>query len=158
MRHPGKAAITVLMSTALLAAACSGGGGDDELEGLPTEPFALDIDVGGCFDQPASPDVVDVPTVGCDVPHDFEVYAIVDLEGDGFPGDEEVAAQALSACNDRFAGYVGRPPDQSGYVVVPVAPSVEGWDAGDRGVTCTVTLSGQDRLESSVEGSEQPEG
>lgn len=145
-------------SIALLAAACAGGGGDEEPEGLSTEPFTLDVDEGGCFDRPANPDVTEVPAVDCDEPHDFEAYATVDLEGDGFPGDEEVGAQALSACNDRFAEYVGVPPDQSGLVVVPVAPSAEQWDAGGRTVTCTVTLRGPDRLERSVEGSEQPAG
>lgn len=155
---PCRRAAAVLAATVLLAVACSGGddGGDDE--GLPTQPFTLDLEVGTCFDRPQSPDVTAVPEVDCGQPHDFELYAVVDLEGDAFPGDEEVASQALFACSDRFEAYVGVPPDQSGLVVVPVAPSREAWEEGGRAVSCTVTVRAPDRLEGSVEGSEQPAG
>lgn len=142
----------------LVALACGGGGGDDELEGLPTDPFTLDLDVGACFDQPESPDVTAVPEVDCGGDHDFEVYATADLDGDAFPGDAEVAMLALEACNERFADYVGVPPDESGLVVVPVAPTFGQWDDGGRAVTCTVTVRDPERLEGSVEGSEQPGG
>jgi hypothetical protein len=148
----GAAAVVVL----LVGSACSGGGGDDEAEGLPTEPFTLDVGVGECFQRPSSPDVADVRSVPCDEPHDFEAYALLELEGDGYPGAEEVDAEAAAACNDEFAGYVGVRPGQSGLVVVPVTPTAELWEEGGRSVTCTVTLRGPDRLESSVEGSEQP--
>jgi hypothetical protein len=148
----------VLVAASLVAVACSGGGGDGEDEGLPTEPFTLGVEVGGCFDRPASPDVTAVPTVDCSAPHDFQLYASAELEGDGFPGDEEVATQALTLCNEQFSPYVGVSPDQSGLVVVPVPPTAEQWEDGVRTVDCTVTIRSPDRLEGSVEGSEQPAG
>ena len=158
MHRPSSAAVALLLSMALSAAACSGGSGDDEPEGLSTEPFSLDVDVGTCFDRPASPDVTDVPPTDCDRPHDFEAYAVVELDGEDFPGTEEVYGQGLTGCNEVFADYVGVAPGQSGLVVVPVTPSAPLWDDGERTVTCTVTLRGPDRLERSVEGSEQPQG
>jgi hypothetical protein len=158
MRGPPPAAIAFLLSVALPAAACSGGSGDDGPEGLSTEPFSLDVDVGACFDRPASPDVTDLPPIDCDRPHDFEAYAVVELEGEDFPGEEETYGQGLGGCNEVFADYVGVAPGQSGLVVVPVTPSARQWEDGERTVTCTVTLRGPDRLERSVEGSEQPQG
>lgn len=99
-----------------------------------------------------------VPTVDCERKHDFEAYALADLEGNAYPGDDEVAEMARRACNERFADYVGVPPGDSGLVVVPVAPTAEHWEADLRTVTCTVTLRAPDQLEGSVEGSEQPRG
>ena len=158
MRRPSPAVVALLLSVALSAAACSSGSGDDEPEGRSTEPFSLDADVGTCFDRPASPDVTDVAPVDCDRPHDFEAYALVELEGEDFPGEEEIYGQGLGGCNEMFDAYVGVPPGQSGLVVVPVTPSARQWEDGERTVTCTVTLRGPDRLERSVEGSEQPQG
>ena len=143
---------------ALVAVACSGQDRDGEPDGLPTEPFTLDVAIGECFDRPATPDVVDVDVVDCDEPHDFEAFATGDLDGDGYPGAEEVSAQSLMLCNERFADYVGRPPAQSGLVVVPVAPTDEQWQNGSRSVTCTVTRRVPERLEGSVEGSEPSDG
>lgn len=138
--------------------ACGGSDDDGAQRGLPTEPLQLGVDVGDCFDRPQSPDVTAVPTVDCARLHDFEAYAVADLEGETYPGDEEVATQARAACNERFEPYVGVPPGDSGLVVVPVAPTAEHWDADLRQVTCTVTLRAPDQLEGSVEGSEQPQG
>jgi hypothetical protein len=148
----------LLIAATLAAAACSSGDDSGEDGGLPTEPFALGLDVGDCFDRPLSPDVTAVPAVDCAAPHDFELFASADLDGDAYPGDDEVAVQALAACKERFAAYVGVPPDQSGLVVVPVAPTGEQWEEGNRTVDCTVTVRPPDRLEGSVEGSEQPTG
>jgi hypothetical protein len=147
-----------ILVIALLATACSGGGGEEDEGGLPTEPFALGVVVGDCFDRPESPDVTAVPTVDCTEPHDFEAYAVLELDDGPFPGDEQVATRARRGCNDRFAGYVGVPPGESGLVVVPVAPDAEQWEDGNRTVTCVVTIRPGEPLQGSVEGSERPAG
>jgi hypothetical protein len=140
---------------ALVLTACTGDDGSSADQGLPTEPFELGLDVGDCFDRPQSPDVTSVPTIDCAEPHDFEAYAVVDLEGDAFPGVEEVDGLARDACTERFADYVGVPAGQSGLVIVPVVPTAEHWEADLREVTCTVTIRPPEKLESTVEGSEQ---
>ena len=43
--------------------------------------------VGDCLDEREDATAPDVPVVPCDQPHDREIFAIVDLEGDEFPGD-----------------------------------------------------------------------
>ena len=149
---------TIAVACATLAVACGGGGNDGDESGLPTEPLQLGVDVGDCFDRPTSPDVTAVPTVDCDRLHDFEAYAVVNLEGDTYPGDVEVAGMARSACNEQFQDYVGVPPGDSGLVVVPVAPTVGHWDVDLREVTCTVTLREPEQLEGSVRGSKRPQG
>ena len=43
----------------------------------------------------------------------------MELEGEDFPGEEDIYGQGLGGCNEMFAAYVGVPPGQSG-LVVPV--------------------------------------
>lgn len=158
MRHRSVPIWVSILVVALVAVSCSDDGGEDEEGGLPTEPFTLGVAVGDCFDRPESPDVTAVPTVDCAEPHDFEAYAVLELEEGSFPGDQQLATRARRRCNDRFAGYVGVPPGESGLVVVPVAPTAEQWESGNRTVTCVVTIRPGEPLEGSVEGSEQPAG
>ena len=138
----------------VLTAACGGGGGDDP-GGLPAEPFALGLDEGECFDRLESPDVTEVPSVPCDQAHDLEVIAVVALPEGDFPGDDQVVTAATTVCQEEFEGYVGRPSQDSGLLVVPLPPSRAQWDGGDRSVVCAAGLvDGQ--LEESVRDSEAP--
>lgn len=144
---------------ALWATACTG---DDRgtTDGLSAAPFRLDLDVGDCFDRPASPDVESVPAVPCRRPHDLEVYATFALaapDGAVFPGTAAVATQAGNGCEERFADYVGVAQDSSGLLIVPYAPDALAWELGERGVTCAVSLA-DGPLEGSVRGSEAPGG
>lgn len=137
----------------LLSVACSGddGPGDD---GPGAEPFRIGLEVGQCFDRPASPDVDSVPAVPCRRPHDLQVIATFDLEdADQYPGPGAVADQAGVGCEERFEEFVGVPQDSSGLVLVPYAPDQLAWEAGERQVTCAVSLS-EGRLEGTVEDSE----
>lgn len=149
----------LLCIVALWAAACTGDDGGAPA-GLSAEPFRLDLDVGDCFDRPADPDVESVPAVPCRQPHDLEVFATFVLDaGDDvvFPGAAAVATQAGNGCSERFADYVGVPPDSSGLLIVPYAPDALAWELGERGVTCAVSLA-DGSLEGSVQGSEASGG
>ena len=144
---------------ALGAAACTGDDGGTA-DGLSAEPFALGLAVGDCFDRPASPDVASVPAVPCRRPHDLEVFATFTLDAADdapFPGTAAVATSAGTGCEERFADYVGVAQDSSGLLVVPYAPDALGWELGERGVTCAVSLA-DGPLEGSVRGSEAPSG
>lgn len=141
----------------LVVASCTGGGDDDTREGLPIDPFTLEVEVGDCFDRPESPDTRKVPTVDCDEPHDLEAFARVDLDGDRYPGDEAIADEARSRCNEPFAEYVGVRPRDSGLVIIPVAPTAEAWDQGERTVTCSATVREDEPLVGSVRNSETPD-
>jgi hypothetical protein len=114
-----------LVIAAVLLSACTG--------------EVLTLDVGTCFDDPAEFDLVDpsdVPIVDCDVPHDNEVYANKDLQGDEFPGREGMANRAGQVCLDEFDPYIGASYDTSIYEFSWFVPSEESWDAGDREVIC----------------------
>ena len=148
-RRPG----AVLLAATLLIGACSGDDTPDE-GGLGAEPFQIELDVGQCFDRPASPDVESVPAVPCRRPHDLQVIAVFDLEdAEQFPGPGVVADQAGNGCNERFEEFVGVPQDSSGLVLVPYAPDQLAWESGERQVTCAVSLS-EGQLEGSVQDSE----
>ena len=56
------------------------------------------ITVGDCFDETAEDIVTDVPTIDCALPHDYEVYASIQLDKAVWPGDDEIFALADEAC------------------------------------------------------------
>jgi len=149
----------LVCAVALWAAACTGDDGGTT-DGLSADPFVLDLEVGDCFDRPASPDVESVPAVPCRRPHDLEVFAAFTLDAPAdavFPGTAAVATQAGTGCEERFADYVGVAQDSSGLLIVPYAPDALAWEVGERGVTCAVSLA-DGPLEGSVRGSEAPAG
>ena len=74
-----------------------------------------------------------------------------------FPGAATVATHAGTGCEERFTDYVGVAQDSSGLLIVPYAPDALGWELGERGVTCAVSLA-DGPLEGSVRGSEAPSG
>jgi hypothetical protein len=115
----------------------------------------LTLDVGTCFDDPEEFDLVDpsdVPVVDCDVPHDNEVFANRNLQGDEFPGRDGMANRADQACLDEFDSYVGASYDTSIYVFSWFVPSEQSWDAGDREVICFAYDMNFDKITGSING------
>lgn len=100
-----------------------------------------DVEVGQCFFEPTR-DLVDaLATVPCEDPHEYELYALVDLEGgEGaeYPGDEAIGEDAFDVCEDRFEDFVGVAYDDSRYYIFTISPSEETWDDGDREVVCAL--------------------
>ncbi len=139
----------------LVLGACSSGGGDEPPEGLGLGPFVLDVQVGDCFEQPRSPDDAGVTVVECNAPHDFEVFARFTVEGQDFPGRGGVREMARAGCEERFEAYVGSAPEDSGLVIVSVAPTGGQWRNGERDAICSASVAGGG-LDSSVQGSEAP--
>ena len=93
---------------------------------------------GDCLLDPGVDQVVDVDRVDCDTPHEFEVIGTVTLTGAGFPGVEQLTADARAACEPTFAGYVGEPYDTSPWFINVFTPTAEGWADGERTATCLV--------------------
>ncbi len=85
-----------------------------------------------------------VVVIGCDEPHDREVYALFDLTGSEFPGAEAVTQEGLEGCVARFADYVGTSFETSELDAFSLAPTAESWELGDRGVVCLTMLIGDD--------------
>ena len=107
-----------------------------------TQVPANDLAVGDCVEDDAAfsgeEGVQEVPTIDCEEPHLFEVFALVDYpDADEYPGEDTVRGESRDLCFDEVEGYVGAPPEQvTEYTLQAVYPSQETWDAGDRIVIC----------------------
>lgn len=97
------------------------------------------IRVGDCMNEASAETVSEVPVVPCDAPHDEEVFYDFTLEGDEFPGEEAVLAQADEGCLAQFEAFVGIPYESSTLAFYAYSPTAEGWEAiGDRTVSCMI--------------------
>lgn len=141
MRRPSRPAVAAVIALALVA--CSG-----------SEVFALEV--GQCFQDPGGDAevVTDIEVVGCEEPHDNEVFHVFELEGDDFPGQDAAAAAAEDACyGATFEDYVGQPFATSEVEVFAITPTRESWEkADDREVVCVLKVP-DERVEGSLQGS-----
>jgi hypothetical protein len=112
----------------------------------------FDLSVGDCFDDPSSGgEISSVDAVDCAEPHDNEVYALYDYDGDSYPGEEAMSAAADEGCESRFEDYVGIPYFDSELFSTHLTPTQESWDRGDREVVC-VLYEPEEKLTGSMEG------
>ncbi|MFF5754676.1 DUF4190 domain-containing protein [Streptomyces longwoodensis] len=102
---------------------------------------SLSLEKGDCFDVPGGDfdsEVYDVDTVPCSGVHDAEVFAVVPVTGDTYPGDSKVADLAEDRCWDLQTAYATDPwalPDTIS--VYYLTPTSDTWEFGDREITCT---------------------
>jgi hypothetical protein len=117
---------------------------------------ANDFEAGECTNDNLSGAVGEIDTVDCAEEHTAEAYAAFDVEGDDFPGVEEIQAEAAEGCQgDRFEDYVGVAYADSIFLTTALTPSEETWDADDRTIICIIngTTDGS-ALDGSAEGAE----
>ena len=109
----------------------------------PTEAediYTTDLEVGDCLGESSTlEETFSVETVPCSEPHSEEIYAVVTLPEGDFPGDEAIVTQAEDVCIGEFEGFVGLPYAESVLEFNYAWPLEEGWDAGERGVVCSVS-------------------
>lgn len=101
----------------------------------------LSLNVGDCLMDQSTPiggDLVDVPLINCDLPHESEVYAEVVLEGTGFPGVDEIANEGIASCMAEFATFVGIDHSSSSLDFTYYYPTPSSWAVGDRSIFCVV--------------------
>ena len=99
--------------------------------GCADEGNVFSLKVGDCFTSIAAAEITDLPLVDCGEPHEHEVIAVWNI-GDTLPSQEAMA----EGCVDRFEDAIGLPYDQSSIVVLPITPTTESYDQGDREVIC----------------------
>ena len=101
----------------------------------------FDLEVGDCLTevQAIEEEILSVETVPCSEPHSEEIYAVVTLPEGDFPGDEAIVTQAEDVCVGEFEGFVGLSYAESVLEFNYAWPLEEGWDAGERGVVCSVS-------------------
>jgi hypothetical protein len=93
-----------------------------------------------------------VELVTCSKPHQVEVFAVFDLEGE-FTTAEEVGQLADAGCFDRFEAYVGVPPEQSSLNVYDLVPPTKTSFRQDPSVSCL--LIADDPLTGTMKGSKR---
>ncbi|WP_433545869.1 DUF4190 domain-containing protein [Streptomyces sp. CA-294286] len=111
-----------------------------------------DLRTGQCFNTPDGSlegTTYDVEVVGCDKPHDAEVFGTFDLaDAKAYPGDEKISRVADQRCAIAEKSYTGgRTVDVDSYYLMP---DPRGWRLGDRGVTCVFGDESGDRLTGSL--------
>lgn len=125
-------------------------------EGEPTA--ANDLTPGDCFNTDGS-QVDEVSVVDCEQPHFYEAFLNYDMtepDGEAYPGDEAVLADADAQCRPAFETYVGTAYDDSALYITVIRPSESTWGDGDRTVICVVnTENAATEMTGSAEGTEQ---
>lgn len=167
--RPLLVAITVLLIVVVIVVLLVGGGDEpyetpsggappptvtldpDELDGgeakrpEDSEPVsAKDLEVGDCLAGATSTtgDVTTFDKVDCDKPHDGEVFTLIELESDRYPGTEFVRGKGQRGCRARLRRQVtakALADRRLGYKFV--YPTAQSWAQGDREVTCLATFT-----------------
>lgn len=106
-----------------------------------TKPSLL-MQVGDCFSLDTLKSIQQVSAIPCDLPHDTEIFAVVDdpsLPGATYPGIDAVAAAANPACELAYQAFVGEPYGRSAhYSIMILSPEYPYWVNGVRTNWCTV--------------------
>jgi hypothetical protein len=111
---------------------------------------ATDVKVGDCIETtPADmANVKTLPKVSCDKPHEGEVYALLQVSGDTFPGQTALREQYEKKCVSELDAYSSKAAADSAYQIFMLYPTQQTWHQGDRRVAClTIT---QDKRTGSV--------
>lgn len=149
---------------ALVGAACGAGDADRDDTGAITEADDVNpnsLQVGDCYNDPAAGEtqVTELEAVPCEEAHDNEVFHVFDLEGDEFPGQDEVRAEALAGCEPEAEAYVGAPAADAGLRIAPVSPTEQSWnDRDDRTVLCAIYAEDGTELTGSLQGAAEGAG
>lgn len=131
------AAIVAVIALRLITSGSLVGGGE-----------VLEMTEGECFNSgqlegaEETVEVNDVDVVSCDEPHLAEVTAVIPYDStteDRFPGVGTLNAFAIEECALAAQSYIATDLLSSGFDAISLAPSEEGWGAGDRTVQCAVT-------------------
>lgn len=154
MRNRPALAVTIL--SAILAVGCTA---ERDASGEIQSAGSLDafqMRVGDCFDDSflSGGEISDVPGVPCSTPHDNEVYALFDIPGTKFPGDDAVEEIANEGCYERFEAAIGESYEESVIDYTTMYPSAGSWaQRDDHEVVCIAYHMELEKLEGTVIGS-----
>jgi len=113
---------------------------------------AFEVRVGDCFDDTAfgAEQISEVPGVPCVDPHDNEVYALFDVQGE-WPGDERIEELAYTGCHERFESAIGKSYEDSVIDYTVIYPSEGSWNEfDDREVICVGYHMEYDKLTGTI--------
>ncbi len=103
------------------------------------------------FDSDVIEEFVGVP---CSTSHQMEVYALLTYpDGGAYPGDAALESYSVERCTAEFGSYMGAPYDTEPILDFNYfTPTEDGWNDGDRGVTCAVIAYDGSELVGSMRG------
>jgi hypothetical protein len=115
---------------------------------------ADDLKVGDCFNIPNGTTISTVEKHPCTESHNAEVIFAGDYTGSSFPISLSLDSFIDEQCVPAFESYVGRSIDSQPELSVGYFhPTREGWDSGDRTITCYVSQPGDSQMTESLKGS-----
>jgi hypothetical protein len=134
---------------------------DARRSGEPTEIAPFKLREGDCIIDPTLKGVGDeqvetqtVTLLPCKDKHDLEVYAVLTLPGDDYPGQAAID-KAAGGCFPRFAKFVGKAYGQSELEIYYYFPTAQSWRLlGDKTITC-VAGHPQHPVAGTLEGSKR---
>jgi hypothetical protein len=97
------------------------------------------LEVGDCWDLPSDARVVAVRVMPCAVPHDREVFAVIDPPAGPYLGDTEFEKFVKVECVKKFTPYAGVDLMKSDYNSSALRPDHAQWEAGDRRIICILS-------------------
>ena len=118
------------------------------------ETSVLGLDAGDCFNLIDEDDKT-AERVDCDEEHQYEVYAVVEVGDDEWPGDDELAEVAADCYGDVFEDFVGLEYAFSRWYATPFLPTEGDWDEGLEGVICALYDPDEPETTGSAEGTEE---
>lgn len=118
----------------------------------------FDLEVGDCFVEEemdsalGGEEISNVPLVDCEEPHDAEIYHTHEVEGDDFPGQEAIEADAEEAClGSAFSEFIGVDYMESEIYAYMMSPTEDTWtEMDDREIVCYVVVD--EEMTGSLEG------
>ena len=116
---------------------------------------ADDLAVGTCFDVPTQTSVSTVTKHECTLAHDAEVFHNAEYDGDSetYPISLTMDRFVTDTCGPVFETYVGEAFEDSDLSIGYFYPSRDGWDDGDRTVTCYAQRDDEAKLTTTVKDS-----
>jgi hypothetical protein len=119
---------------------------------------AEDLRVGDCFDVPGEETISSIQHQPCTETHDGEVFVVGNIEADSYPVVFGFGDWVETNClGSAFESFVGEPAEARDDIDVGYfAPTRDGWDGGDREITCYLTPADGQKITHSYNGGSAP--
>jgi hypothetical protein len=114
---------------------------------------ADDLKVGDCFNIPSGTSIQTVEKQPCNESHNAEVFFVGDYTGENYPISLSLDSFIEDTCVPAFETYVGRAVDSEPELSIGYFyPSRDGWDDGDKTITCYVSQPDESPMTESLKG------
>jgi hypothetical protein len=114
---------------------------------------AGDLKVGDCFNTTSATSVQTLETQPCTESHNAEVFFVGEYTGETYPISLSIERYIEEACVPAFEAYVGRAVDSEPTLSIGyLYPGRDGWEKGDRTVSCYVTQPDESPMTTPIKG------